>query len=78
MEVFMATVTSTPLLNEKQAAELLGTTPGTLAVWRCTRRYPELRYIKIGRSVRYSVEDLQDFISRRTIGAAGESLPATA
>ena len=74
----MATVASSPLLNEKQAAELLGTTPGTLAVWRCTRRYPELRYIKIGRSVRYSVEDLQDLISRRTIGAAGESLPATA
>ncbi len=70
---------SSPLLNEKQAAELLGTTPGTLSVWRCVRRYPELRYVKIGRSVRYRVEDLQDFISRRTVGADGESpLPATA
>jgi hypothetical protein len=33
----MATATL-PLLDEKQAAELLNVTPGTLSVWRCTRR----------------------------------------
>lgn len=63
--------TATPLVDEKRAAEILGITPGTLSVWRCVRRYP-LPYTKIGRAVRYRVEDLDEFVRSRTIGAAAE------
>jgi len=56
-----------PLVDEKVAAEILGVTAGTLSVWRCTRRYP-LPYTKIGRAVRYRVEDLERFIHDRTVG----------
>jgi hypothetical protein len=63
--------TATPLVNEKRAAEILGITPGTLSVWRCVRRYP-LPYTKIGRAVRYRVDDLERFIQSRTVGTAAE------
>jgi hypothetical protein len=58
-----------PHVSEKEAAEILGVTAGTLSVWRCTRRYP-LPYVKIGRSVKYRMADLERFIESRTIGAA--------
>lgn len=57
-----------PLLSEKQAAELLGTTPGTLQVWRCTRRQ-QIPFVKVGRSVRYRPEDIERYIKSRIIGA---------
>jgi predicted site-specific integrase-resolvase len=53
-------------MNSKQAAEVLGVTEDTLAVWRCTKRYP-LPYVKIGRKVFYRAEDLQNFIDARTV-----------
>jgi len=34
-------------------------------VWRCTKRYP-LRFIRVGRSVRYDVADIERFINRNT------------
>jgi excisionase family DNA binding protein len=49
------------LLTPKQAAEYLGVKENTLAVWRSTKRY-ELPFIKIGRSIRYRVSDLENFI----------------
>lgn len=46
------------LLTEAQAAAYLGLkNPKTLAVWRCTKRYP-LTYVKYGRTVRYRRKDL--------------------
>jgi excisionase family DNA binding protein len=57
-----------PVVSEKEAAEILGVTHGTLSVWRCTRRYP-LPYVKIGRSVRYRITDLEAFMQSRTVGA---------
>lgn len=60
------TTARVPLLTPAEAASLLGTTPGVLSVWRTTKRYP-LRYVKIGRSVRYRLEDVQAFISGRTV-----------
>ena len=59
---------SSPLLDERQAAEFLNVTAGTLSVWRCTRRYP-LPYIKVGRLVRYRLADLEAFLASRTVGA---------
>lgn len=53
------------LLSTEEAARQLGVTPGTLMVWRCTRRYP-LRFIKVGRKVRYRPADLEAFLELRT------------
>jgi hypothetical protein len=64
-------VDAAKLVDEKLAAEILGVTPGTLSVWRCTRRYP-LPYIKVGRAVRYRLGDLDKFLASRTVGAAAE------
>jgi hypothetical protein len=49
------------LLTPSQAADLLGVTIGTLAVWRCTSRYP-LPFVKIGRRVKYRINDINNFI----------------
>ena len=54
------------LLNEKQAAELLGIAEQTLAGLRCNRRY-NLAYAKIGRLVRYKRRNLERFIEKRTV-----------
>jgi excisionase family DNA binding protein len=53
------------LLTEQEAADLLTVSPGTLSVWRCTRRYA-LRFIKVGRAVRYRESDILAFIESRT------------
>lgn len=53
-----------PLLDRKAAARLLRVSPGTLAVWDCTRRY-DLRPIKVGSRVRYSRENLMRFLDER-------------
>jgi len=53
------------LLDRKTAAKYLGISPGTLAVWACTRRYPNLKHIKVGRSVKYRRSDLDKFLEER-------------
>ncbi len=55
------------LLKEGKAAEILGVEPGTLDVWRCTKRYP-LKYVKIGRLIRYRRGDLRAFAASRVVG----------
>ena len=55
------------LLTRKDAAEYLGITEHTLAVWQSTGRY-NLPCIKIGRLAKYKLNDLDDFIQRRTTG----------
>lgn len=67
----MSSVTLSRLLSCEDTAQLLGTTAGTLSVWRCTRRYP-LPYVKVGRSVRYRESDVLDFIERRTVGGVSD------
>ena len=54
------------LLSRKEAAKYLGCTAGTLAIWKCTKRYP-LPYVKIGRNIRYRLSDLMDFIANNAI-----------
>lgn len=51
------------LLNEQQVAEILGLACATLRKWRCTGEGPKFR--KIGRAIRYRVEDIQAFIDSR-------------
>ena len=53
------------LLDEKQAAEHLTVSPGTLSVWRSTGRY-NLPFVKIGRMVRYRLSDLDAWIAGRS------------
>ena len=52
------------LMDRKAAAKYLGLSPGTLAVWDCTKRY-NLKSIKIGRRVRYRKSDLIKFLEER-------------
>lgn len=56
----------TELLSADQAAEFLGVSAGTLAVWRSTKRY-SLPFVKMGHLVRYRQSDLSDFIVRRVV-----------
>lgn len=53
------------LLTRKQAAAFLGVSPGTLAVWASTKRYP-LPYVKVGRLIKYRWSDLLWFVEYRT------------
>jgi hypothetical protein len=57
----------TDKLTSAEAAEILGVKPETLAVWRCTKRYP-IKYIKIGSKVFYKSEDIKAFIESRIYG----------
>ncbi len=65
-EAVRQTVLRDPLLNEDQASEVLGVKPGTLQVWRSTKRYP-LNYVKVGRNVRYRLSDIEAFLKRQTV-----------
>lgn len=54
----------TKLISTKHAAEMLGTTEGTLKSWRSRGLGP--KWVKLGAAVRYDVEELLDFIKRNT------------
>ena len=54
------------LLDDHAAAAILGVTPQTLAVWRCSKRYA-LPYLKIGRLVRYRRADLLAWLESRVV-----------
>lgn len=53
------------LLTESEAAELVGTTPGTLRYDRAKGR--GLPYVKIGARVRYRPEEIRTYLEERTI-----------
>jgi hypothetical protein len=52
------------LLTPQEVAIELRVSVGTLAVWRCTKRYP-LPYLKIGGAVRYNAADVAAFLRQR-------------
>ncbi len=56
-----------PLLFPAEVAVKLGVALETLAVWRSTKRYPQLQYVKVGRSVRYRREAVEAFLNERTV-----------
>lgn len=62
----MREINHEPLLDRKTAAKYLGISPGTLAVWDCTKRY-DLKPLKVGRSVRYKKQELDNFIQRQSM-----------
>jgi len=53
------------LLDERQAADFLTVSPGTLSVWRSTGRYA-IPFVKIGSKVRYRQSDLAAWLESRT------------
>lgn len=57
--------TNTDLIDEREAAQILNVSPGTLSVWRCTGRYG-LPFVKVGRLVRYSRKSLDAWLAGRT------------
>ena len=61
---------SPPLLSREQAAKYLGIKSATMAVWSYCGRY-DLPVVKIGRLSKYRQQDLDDFITRNTIGGGG-------
>ena len=50
------------LMTPLEVAVVLGVTENTLAVWRCTSRYP-LQWVKIGSKVLYRKDDVSKFIN---------------
>jgi hypothetical protein len=54
-----------PLLNEEEAAHVLGVSPKTLQRWRVFKR--GVRYIKVGAAVRYDLTDLTDYINAQRV-----------
>jgi hypothetical protein len=53
-------------LDEKQLAQKLHVSVGTLRLWRTERKGP--RYHKIGQLVRYSPTDIRDWLIRKQTG----------
>ena len=51
---------TTRALTERQVAEWLGMSAGTLRAWRHRGKGP--RFLRLGRSVRYLPSDLDDFV----------------
>jgi len=54
------------LFSSEEAATYLGITPGTLEVWRSTKRHI-IPFIKVGRLVKYRKSSLDDFLASRTV-----------
>lgn len=59
------TLAADTLLDDGQAAAVLGLKKGTLSIWRSTGRY-NLPYLKIGRLVRYRAGDLAEWLEKRS------------
>ena len=54
------------LLTRKEAANFLGVSEITLALWKSTKRY-SLPVVKVGRLAKYRYGDLLEFVERRTV-----------
>jgi excisionase family DNA binding protein len=55
-------ITPNRLLSTKEAAEYLGLKPVTLNKWRCYATKGKPPWISLGRTIRYSQEDLDEWI----------------
>ncbi|UCE07462.1 MAG: helix-turn-helix domain-containing protein [bacterium] len=56
---------SKEMLNDLEAARLLGLRPQTLRNWRHKQRGPS--YIKLGRRVVYKLSDLSEYLTKHRI-----------
>jgi hypothetical protein len=59
-----------PLLDTYAAARMLGLRhPGTLCNWRSKNQGPA--FIRVGRNIRYSLEDLQAWVDEHRVSILG-------
>ncbi len=58
------------LLKESEVAQVLQCTVFALRRWRREKR--GLRFVRVGRLIRYSTSDLEDFIEQNSVGKAKE------
>ncbi len=73
--VTLTAVSAEPLLNDVEAAAILGVKPQTLRIWRSTGRYP-VPFIRVGRLVKYRRADLEKWLGSRTVTSTGEARAA--
>jgi predicted DNA-binding transcriptional regulator AlpA len=65
---------STPLLDERRAAAILGWAPRTLAQRRFDGTGPQ--YVRLSpRAIRYRLSDLQDYVEGRLYHSTAEYAP---
>lgn len=62
----------TGLLTPDQVAAALGLSHRTLAAWRSSRRNP-LPYVKVGRLVRYRLQDVNDWLQSQLHTSSAEA-----
>jgi len=63
------TAAAADLIDTKTAAKILGLrNHHTLEVWRSVKRHPELRYHRVGRTIRYRTADLTAFLDANAVG----------
>jgi predicted site-specific integrase-resolvase len=55
---------SLQLLTADEVSNMLQIEPQTLAKWRCEGTGPE--FIRVGRTIRYTIEAVRDFLAART------------
>jgi predicted DNA-binding transcriptional regulator AlpA len=58
------------LLTTRQAAPLVGVTPGTLENWRVAGRGP--KHIRAGRNVRYDPRDIESWKDAHRVSSTSE------
>jgi len=58
--------TQTQLINEETAAALLSLRPASLSQMRC-RGDKRIPWVKLGKSVRYKLSDIEAYIEKNTI-----------
>jgi len=62
-----------PLLSQRDAARLLGLSTRTLERWRVSGQVG-LRYVKLGNSVRYRLEDIERCVAARVVASTSENI----
>ncbi|NUQ60903.1 MAG: helix-turn-helix domain-containing protein [Pirellulales bacterium] len=69
----MATATAprSDYLTRNEAAAYIAMRPQTLAAWATLGRH-DLPYVKVGRSVRYRLADLDAWLASRTVTHTGQ------
>jgi len=60
-----------PLLSQRDAARLLGLSTRTLERWRVSGEVA-LRFVKLGNSVRYRLEDIERCVASRLVSSTSE------
>lgn len=63
MQNTIVTIDKIDLLKPIEVAQLIGVKVQTLASWRCTGRYPELKWYQFGRKVMYSTDDVLNWLN---------------